>query len=714
MRGSASLFLILAVVLTLFAAGCGGSSSTGSFAIPATVALVPGVNVSLDLGKTQTLTVLITDRNGKSLVEPVTFSSSNSAVATVSSNGTICAGSWNSLTSPQICTPGPTGTALITASAQGVTSPPLTIYVHQHVDSVVASLLPTQPPSTAPCVSKGLTANYQAHAFSGGTDITNTVGPFTWNPLNVQVVTLNPNALGLLSGQVQATGNVPGTTKIFASIGGTNSVPIDFVTCPVQSISISVSGTLDSSGSGTLVPTVVDSQGVTITGVPISWCSSNRSSVSVGGSGNCNTTDSGTLALVGGGNGGSAAITAACTPDSCNIGFRPSLPIYSKNVVVAATTQSSSVAPTANVWVTSTGCGTTDGCFTTVFPISTPTDTVGVPILLPATPNSLLFNSAGTMAFLGTDQGLQGTRGLAELTTSTTPASVAQFTSVTGKVLAVSGDGTKVIVSDTVASPNQVYVFDTGTSTATTFPITGATAADFSPDSLKAFIVAGNKLYIYSKIDALQTVTLSAPAADVSFLPEGAFAYLAGGAPAALSTAYRTCDNSLADTVSLANATPTIIRALTNSTQVLAVASPNVSLFNVTTSPTGCPPSVTNDQPKSFNLGQGQFTAKQLLLDSNGNRAYIVPNTSSSILVFDITAQTSSAIALAGSGVTALSATLNASGTSLYVAASDGLIHVLDTQVNSDVKQITLPNSICVGGGTITFPCTPDLIAFQP
>lgn len=221
-------------------------------------------------------------------------------------------------------------------------------------------------------------------------------------------------------------------------------------------------------------------------------------------------------------------------------------------------------------------------------------------------------------------------------------------------------------------------------------------------------------MYIYSKIDALQTVTLSAPAADVSFLPEGAFAYLAGGAPAALGTAYRTCDNSLANTVTPANATPTMIRTLTNSTQVFAVASPDVSLFNVTTTPTGCTPTITNEQPKSFNLGQGQFTAKQLLLDSNGNRAYIVPNASSSILIFDITAQTSSAISLAGSGVTALNATLSSSGTLLYVAASDGLIHVVDTQVDSDVKQITLPNSICVGGGTITFPCTPDLIAFQP
>jgi hypothetical protein len=699
-------------LLPLVISGCGGGSGTGSFPIPASITLIPNGNVSLELGRIQALTVQLANSTGKAIAEPVNFVSSNAAVATVGSNGTICAGSWNSLTAPTICTPGPVGVAEITATAQGVTSVPVTVYVHQHIDSVVASILPTIPPSTAPCLSKGLTANYQANAFSGTTNITNTVGPFTWTPLSVQVITLNTTAEGLLPGQVQVTGNVPGTTSMFAGISGTNSLPIDVEVCPVESISISVSGTLSSSGSGTLVPLVVDSQGVNITGVPLSWCSSNQAAIGVGGSGNCNTTNSSSLAITGTSNGGTAAITASCTPATCNIGFIPSMPVYSRNVVVA--TSQATTAPTENVWVTSSGCGTIDGCFSTIFPISTPMNVVGSQVLLPATPNSLAFNSSGSMIYLGTDLGLQSTRGLMQVTTTTTPPTVAQFTSVVGKVLAVSGDGTKVIVSDTISSPNQVYVFNTGTSRATTFQITGATAADFSPDSLKAYIVAGSTLYVFSSQDALQTIPLGAAATDVSFLPEGAFAYVAGGSPSALSTVYRTCDNSVADTVALANAAPTMIRTLTNSTQVVAVDSPNVDLFNVTTSPTGCQPTVTNDSVKSFNLGQGSFTPKQLLVASDGSRAYIVATGSNSILVFNIASQTSTAIPLTGSGVTALSAALTSDGTSLYVAASDSLIHVLNTVVDTDVTQLALPTSACLGSGNVTFPCTPDLIALQP
>ncbi len=47
-------------------------------------------------------------------------------------------------------------------------------------------------------------------------------------------------------------------------------------------------------------------------------------------------------------------------------------------------------------------------------------------------------------------------------------------------------------------------MLDTSNNTLAVFRITGATAADFSPDSLKAFILAGSTLYVYSKLDALQ------------------------------------------------------------------------------------------------------------------------------------------------------------------------------------------------------------------
>ncbi len=196
----------------------------------------------------------------------------------------------------------------------------------------------------------------------------------------------------------------------------------------------------------------------------------------------------------------------------------------------------------ATIYVSTTSCGTTEGCFSTVVPITAPANTLGNFFTLPATPNSLVFNTQGTDAYLGTNSGLLGSVGLAALNTSSN--SITQFPSAPGKVLAVSPDGSKVIISDTSPEdgPNHVFVFDTATNTSPTFQITGATAADFSPDSLKAYIVAGSTLYVYSKIDGLKTIALAAPANDVSFLSEGAFAYVAGGAPSSV-TVWRTCDN---------------------------------------------------------------------------------------------------------------------------------------------------------------------------
>ena len=70
---------------------------------------------------------------------------------------------------------------------------------------------------------------------------------------------------------------------------------------------------------------------------------------------------------------------------------------------------------------------------------------------------------------MGTDLGLQGTKGLMRVDVSGASPSVSEFTSVTGKVLAISPTGNKVIVSDTIQTPNQVFIFDNSTNAATPF-----------------------------------------------------------------------------------------------------------------------------------------------------------------------------------------------------------------------------------------------------
>ena len=214
--------------------------------MPANITLAPANTVSLDVGSaTQVFTASPQNSKNTAITTPVSFLSSNTAVLTIANNGLACAGTWDSVTVPQICTPGPVGVAQVTATSHGVSSPPTTVYVHQHIDKIVVSAVPGQTPPTGHCFSKGQVFNYQATALSRGLDITASVGPFAWQSVNTSVATLvvpteSTPVAGLVVGQVQVVANIPGITSLFVSNTNVTSLPLDFITCPVQSISLAV------------------------------------------------------------------------------------------------------------------------------------------------------------------------------------------------------------------------------------------------------------------------------------------------------------------------------------------------------------------------------------------------------------------------------------------------------------------------------------------
>ena len=734
--------ILIIVSLSLTFAGCGSGAVTGTnFEKPAHLAINPSTSVSLDLGGTQSFTTTATNFTGHSIVVVPSYQSSNTSVVTVSSNGTACAGTWDAL--GQVCTPGSVGVAQVFSSARGVSSAPVTIYVHQHIDNItISQIAPIAPP---PCVSKDSTAVFQTNAFSKGIDITSTVGQFTWQTQSIMVATTSTTASGLgnlVNGvslnQAQVTGKTPGLTQLFTTVANVNSPPFNIYTCPVKSISLAINGvagntfTVIGSGSKTVTPTILDTNNNSITGVPLTWSSSAKNAGTASG----NTTSGiGTISIT---HPGTTAVVASCTPPTCNIGLTPADPVfptgavYPESVITGTATSSSSTEQTQTVWVTTTDCNASGNvgtnCVTALVPIFSPNNVVGNLTILPATPNSLVIglvpmgSSFTLTGFLGTDSSQQGSRGLMAVTLNNTPT-VAQSPGVVGKVLTVSPTGTKVVVSDTIDTPNQVYIYDSVAHTSISLPITGAQAADFSPDGLKAFIVANNglssTLYIYSLLDALQTIPLSSvtPANSVSFLSEGAFAYIAGGSPNGV-TVGRTCDNAILGTVTTP-AAPAIIKTLPNATQVLALDPPNIDVISVTTpppGPTGCFPTVTNTV-KPFNLGQGNFLPLQLLIAPDGTKAYVITANLPSVLVFDVTNQNSSSIPLNGN-TTAQRAALTLDGNLLYVATSDGMIHVLSTQSGGDVAEIpfpttpTTPDYLCPN--TPPVACTPNLIGIQP
>ncbi len=743
------IFLACIILSCFLLAACGHSSTTNvvAEAVPASVSLclspstgcAAGLNVSLEAGQSQVFTATARNVLNAALNETFTFQSNNPAAVTIANNGTACAGTWDSVVSPLVCTPGPVGIAQITVSAQGVSSPPVTIYVHQHITSISISKAPVQPQPTlsTSCLSKRAPAGpeswlYQASAFNGGTDITSTVGPFSWQQVppsgGTNIVTLTALPVGSPLNQETVTANTPGLGTIFASASGINSQPLQVETCRIQSIAISSishpsnSFVVNTGSSATLNATVTDRIGMTLVGVPLTWYSSNPVSVTASGT---TSTVYGSVGTVSTPSVGASAVIAACTPPTCNGGFKPSLPIYPESA--ASFIVKSSTAPTSPaVYATTTACLTANpnaaACNTTIVPITSSSGSnfsAGTPVTLPSSPNSILFDNGGTSAYLGVDTSNFGQRGLMTFSGS----SASQSTNVFGKVLAVSPDKRLIVISDTADPSNQVFVYDTTNQSAAPFLIPKATTAAFSPDSLKAFIISRQAcpgtssagcLFVYSKLDALQKIQLGVLANDVTVFPQGAFVYLAGGAASSV-LGLHTCDNSPASTVSVATI-PELIRALPDAATLVALEPPIIQLINVVppsvppSSPApwqGCAPPVNDTVTGTFNLGQGNFTATQFIISSDGSAAYILGETQPGVglpvvMVFNILNQTSSVFSLAN-GATPLSASLSPAGDLLFVGATDGAVHVVNTTSGLDQQQITFPfpqNALCFGPGT--------------
>src|SRR5262249_26248443 len=145
---------VLLLASCSFLAACGHSSptivSTGN-AVPTSVSLTSisavGPNLSVEIGKTAVVTATARGENNNVINETFSFQSIDPTIVTVGSNGNACAGSWDSLTNPIVCTPGNVGVAQITATAQGVSSPPLAVYVHERITNIAISKAPSQTPT---------------------------------------------------------------------------------------------------------------------------------------------------------------------------------------------------------------------------------------------------------------------------------------------------------------------------------------------------------------------------------------------------------------------------------------------------------------------------------------------------------------------------------------------------------------------------------------
>lgn len=710
--GKTGLLPVVLLVLAMF--GCGGSSPnepSSIFITPPDDTTTPPYTVtntqdsagnsihlagSLNYGDVLLLSATVFGSKGTNVTNAnVAWVSSNTSLLTTSTTlpsgyacvantqgcTLVCAGTWDSANID--CIPPAAGTAggPITVTAQsGAASGTVTVYVHPKVDKLLVNS------AAGGCVSLGGRTQLSATAYSGSTALTSSgpgdiIGPIFWQIANSGVAsfgTTTPN--GVL------TTVAPGGTTIVASIRsalptpatGTpapsiSSPPVSFLTCPISSIHVYVSGgsststSIAPSGTSQLAADVFDSSGTLITSAPIRFFSSQPAAATV----------SNTAGLVTGVAAGTSAVTAACSGTSCNIGLPP---IYS-NVVTASVTGSTSTT----LYVAANGG-------TSLTPISSG-NSLGTAITLPNAANSILFNRAGTKAYIGSASGVMVFDPVAN-TVSVLPGTPV------GQVIGISPDGNLVVTFNTSGNVVQILDVSSGTSTIvdSSFSVGAAPRVDFSPDSQKAYITAGTTLYSFTSATApLVPITLSAAANDVSFLPQGSFAYLAGGAASAI-TVRTTCDNSQADSKTV-QGTPQLISTLPDGTRVVAADSPGVDVMALNTTNLGCPPPLVDLTPTSVNFGLGTFTSQQLVVLPNSSKAYVVTNLPQ-LLAYDLVANTASTITLANAAQP-LNAGFTLDSSTLYVGGSDNAVHVINTSTGADSAQVALS-------------FTPNLLAVRP
>ena len=542
------VFALFAIGFTIALTGClGKSTSNSGIGSVKSISLNPAGNTSLEIGGTQVFSASALDQNNRAIpgvniqfIVSVPAGSTAPAPISMTSNGNACAGTWDA--SQALCSPGNSGVAIVTATANGVRSAQATVYVHQHIDNLQISQANTVPP-TYDCFSQGQTWLYQGTAYSNGVDITSTVGQLNWATVNGGVFSTNTNPaqpIPLPLNQVEITAESPGITQLYASVSGTTSNSLPIITCLVQYVRLRASGTTSGSvtvntGSSLAVQaSAVDTLGYTLTKPPLTWTSSNPEVVSFSSL----TTSTGTNSATAHSSPGGADISASCSPPTCNIGILPGIPNASSmptyvfasdgpasplnpnqayGAISVNVTPGGSTGPTYTAWAATDQCGdTTDGCTSVMFAVtpttSNGTNPIGAKVALPRTPNSMMFNHQSRIYF-GTNQGLMYVDvGSAPSATLVSPVPTPCQVSLCGVLLAVSNDGKQVVVSDTVSTTPQVYIYNTSagsnSSTITDLVLPEvATAAAFSPDLSKIFILTGSgTMYVYSTVDALAPV----------------------------------------------------------------------------------------------------------------------------------------------------------------------------------------------------------------
>ena len=754
-----------AVFLLISLAGCGGGTSTDKV----TQLILTPTTISLNEGAVTTLSAVAEDASGNTVAADISFTSNNTNIATVSSGGLVCGGVWDANIINCNASNGQAGVGVVTITATATAfnvSATATVYVHEQVDLVETQL-------GANCTSMGRPITIAGFAFSttapgcspsAPCNITSTVGPFTFgandslvaatssgivstyssttgtptyvsggtfsgskgqtcnlsdfNGINnatatlaltgsnsvaagTQLTIINPgygataapttavlsNGTATCSGTADVstvitngvlTGQAPGATTVFASVSGVNGVGVPYLTCPVATIvvhdasSSNTNFTLAPQGTQNLTADVYDTNNVYITPT-LAWGSSSTATagVAVGTSGN----NPATVTAV---TGGTAYITASCGYPGCNRGVPAQ---YSQNLVtINVTTPGSTTVYAANTNSTS------------LVPINTSTNAVGTTITLPVGPNSIVAAPSGATVYLG---------GSVLMSVNVSTGVVTTY-NVPGQVIAVSADSTSVLISD--PSTSAIYYFNVPDTTLTS-SISGATTSSaFTPDSQFNEWVDGTELSYGLQTGVIGKVTLPSAANAMDISGQGGLTYITS-AMGRVIYAYSTCNQTQDQAITATS--PTLVKALPNGTGAVAADSPDIDVVSTPAMLNAGCPVTTQSSINSYDLGAGTFTAQQLLVSYDASHAYIIPNLPE-VIGFNLATLRPSIAPLFANAIP-YNGGITLDGSSLYVGASDGAVHVINTSSMTDSVQI--PVTITDPNGN---PVPPNLVTVVP
>ena len=725
---------------------CNGGDTGPTTTQAATITLQPVVyGISLnygELGQLQRPTA--TDCKGNNVAAGAfIYGTSDMTIADVEpSTGRLCAGTWNRNSGGGIadftyCTPtGKSGIAYVAASFNGATSNPLPIFVHPVVTSIVlggpSANCSTDPTTaccplatvgavTAPpylentCISQGSTAQLVARVYAGTgasqTNISCLAGHIQLSATGATSLTSISPVLSIDPNGV-ATANQPGSVLISGNISGAASSAGLFSTCPPASITLTTPGTtanpavVNLNNPQALVATVVDTKGAPITGLALEYVSTTPTTIPAG-------------SILTPPYAGQASITAVCQPPTCNpssynqIGlFGNGLPVTSNSVNISTPGTNSTV-----LYMASTQSED-------VVQIDFTTSVLGAPYQLPYVPNSMVISEDGSTIYMGSSTALMVLNAVNTLSLTRTD------TSSPGTVLAVSPNGSTLVVSDPVRQI--VSLENSGGGVIATYGGV-ATHAEFSPDSQTVYITAGNQLLVFSAFTGWTSITpattAGTPVTDVAITVPAVGAYFAGQTTTARSYCpissptsnpnnesnvfYPPADSSAAITDRIAATNDGLhILGATAST-----ANPTLSDLHVQI-PAGngsgvpvsiaCPPTGTLSFSNTvYSTKLTPITASAItgvLPTSDSSVAFITYTGSGGVLPAYVPSAsgpgTTTYIKLSGAATAPIAGVISADNSTIYAATSgDNLVHIVNRGTLTDSS--TLAPNLATPAGTI-------------